>query len=621
MDFKQIYEIGKKFGIPLYTDSVDKKLKFCMFPYNSSAVFSTALYIFSTLLLAGMSLSVVFSATILVFMAFFFAVLVGVIIYIYPVHVFYTSQILEYKEEMLKAIMRISVFVLMKTSIEYAIKETALHSSGILKYQFEDVINRLTRKQDGTLGEVFEHYTKIWNEMNPSFVKALRLLETATLAKEADTKDIVNETIEDILLTYNIEQKRNAENLAEKTKKLVSMGVLFPIMLLMLLPMVSIFMPNVVSIGILVFMFDIIFPTILFVFALDFSSQRLQVDTIHIDDAPDYEPFETMYILISVSMVILFAIPTVVYLMGVKGLGASAQYSLFALIMSWLIAFGFFMGILIFTKMYTWKYRKIWNDVNDIEQDLPHLLQVFSTYLSLNMSVENIFSEIISDYKMHGYSKHPVVSLFSKLHHSLVVSKKTIEGLVEDDLPRICPSRKVANMIKQIVSFSSLSLTGASRATKTMRSQMVALYKLNDYIQTLLSESVGLINITVTMLAPLLSAISVIMSAVIVFFIDFLTKQLELISSIGGGEGVKLNLIDASKIIPPSVTSIIVAFYLLEIILVLSILESNIEIGFDKYKIAEKISRNILGFATYSAILFIGYYLFNNVFFSALFGP
>ena len=223
MDFKQIYEIGKKFSIPLYTDSVDKKLKFCMFPYNSSAVFSTALYIFSTLLLAGMSLSVVFSATILVFMAFFFAVLVGVIIYIYPVHVFYTSQILEYKEEMLKAIMRISVFVLMKTSIEYAIKETALHSSGILKYQFEDVINRLTRKQDGTLGEVFEHYTKIWNEMNPSFVKALRLLETASLAKEADTKDIVNETIEDILLTYNIEQKRNAENLAEKTKKLVSM--------------------------------------------------------------------------------------------------------------------------------------------------------------------------------------------------------------------------------------------------------------------------------------------------------------------------------------------------------------------------------------------------------------
>jgi hypothetical protein len=149
---------------------------------------------------------------------------------------------------------------------------------------------------------------------------------------------------------------------------------------------------------------------------------------------------------------------------------------------------------------------------------------------------------------------------------------------------------------------------------------MVSLYKLNDYIQTMMADTIGLINITVTMLAPLLCAVSVIMSTAIVFFVRFLTDQLEVISSLGGGEATELNLIDISQIIPPNIIAMIVGFYLVEIILVLSVFQSNIRIGFDRFQIAKKIHSSVTGFWVFSLILFLGYYVFKTIFFENVLG-
>jgi hypothetical protein len=110
------------------------------------------------------------------------------------------------------------------------------------------------------------------------------------------------------------------------------------------------------------------------------------------------------------------------------------------------------------------------------------------------------------------------------------------------------------------------------------------------------------------------------MSTAIVFFVQFLTEQLKLISSLGGSEGFQMQLINIKDIIPPNVITLIVGFYLIEIIVVLSVFQSNIKIGFDRYQIMKRINSAITGFFIFSIILFLGYYMFKSVFFKTIFG-
>jgi hypothetical protein len=621
MNFNSIYELGRRFKIPFNLPKIDQKLKFVFFPYDTAEILSTCVIVFFLTIIGGFIVRLFIDVALFSYMGYFFSVLFAVILYIYPVNVYYTHQIMEYKEEMLRAVMRLSTFVLMKTNLEYAIEETSRHLSGILKRQFDDIIIRLKRKKNNTLGECFEYYTPIWNSINPVFVKSLRLLETASMSPDEDTRRIINETIEDILLQYNTLQKRASEELAESAKKLVGFGVLFPVMLLMLVPMVSVFLPNMINVSLMIFMFNVVIPTVMFVAALNFSTKRIQIDTIRIQDSPEYEPINTTVIIFSIGVTVIFSIPTLIYLNRFDFQNPTLQeYNLLSIFMTWLMVLGFVCGIWLFTFMYKRKYEDLWTRINLTEQDLPHLLQVFSTYLTLNTPVENIFGEVIDDYKTYGFRNHPVVGIFTKLNLVLLTSKKTVEDITRNVLPKLCPSVKVTELMSQIISFSSLSLRDAGRATRVMRDQMVSLYKLNDYIQTMMADTIGLINITVTMLAPLLCAVSVIMSTAIVFFVRFLTDQLEVISSLGGGEATELNLIDITQIIPPNIIAMIVGFYLVEIILVLSVFQSNIRIGFDRFQIAKKIHSSVTGFWVFSIILFLGYYVFKTIFFENVLG-
>jgi hypothetical protein len=266
------------------------------------------------------------------------------------------------------------------------------------------------------------------------------------------------------------------------------------------------------------------------------------------------------------------------------------------------------------------RYRKLWDEVFQTEQDLPYLLQIFSTYLGLNRSVESVIPEIISDYEVHGYKQHPIVNMFRMLKHKLYTTKQTIKQLCKSALPLICPSRKVSTTIRQIISFTDVSQKGAGRAAKIIREQSLSIDKLDDDIKSMLSETVSLINITTTMLAPLLCATAVIMSLAIVMSLTFISTQLESISDALGATKTKLELVDITQIIPPTVIEIVVSIYLIEMIIVLSIFYSNIKIGNDRFQLMKTIYTNVLfGFPLYALILIAGFMLFKATIFQGVF--
>ena len=602
-----IYDLGKSIPLPLNVREIDKRLAFMLFPYDSRAVINTALATLVVGIAAGLLFSP-FSAFLSYTLTYAGFVLAG-ILYLYPTSIYYHHRIGEYNEEMLRAILRLSTFISMDTSLEFAFFETAEHLHGTLKIQFQDIKHCLERRTCTTLGEALGKYVDVWNEINPVFVKSLRLLQTAALSKKQDRDEILTETSDTILLNYTTLGKRFAEQLTNNAKKLVSMGVLFPILSLMLLPLLAVFMPDLIKPPLLAFLYVVLFPTLTLLMALSFSSKRIQVDTVRIEDSADFEPMPKSFLLMAAGIGLLIAVPTILYLPRVLARTAGNTETIYALIMGWLLSAGVAVGCYVYASMYERRYRKLWNEVYEIEQDLPHLLQSYSTYLTLNISTENVIPEVIDDYERFGFANHPVVKAFKKLHHYLLTGKQDIETLVRKRLRGILPSQKVVQIITQIVSFSRISQKSSARVAKMVREQTIGIYKLDDYMKTLLAESIGLINITTSMLAPLLCAAAVIMSVAIVKALTYITDQLNAIAAAFGTQNIAgVSLVDTSRIIPPIFIEVIVGMYLIETILILSFFATTINVGNDWYKFFQTFKANIVGFIIYTFILFGGYY-------------
>jgi hypothetical protein len=604
VSFSDVYQLGRSLPLGWDNEEMQKKLTFVLFPYSAKEVIATAFLV----LVAG-SLLAAAAYLILPFIAytiFFLTLVATVVLYIYPGHIFYAQAISEYNEEMLRAILRMTTFISMDTSIEYAFIETTHHLHGTLQVQFRQIKHDITRKQKMTLGEAIEPYVPIWNEINPVFVKSFRLLQTAALSAQEDRDKILNETVETMLLNYSMLGKRYAEELASNAQKLITVGILIPIMSLMILPLLSIFMPDFVKPPILAFIYIILFPTVTLLMALNFGVKRLQIDTVRIEEAAEYRPIAPWVMWLCIGIAVICAVPTLWFISQVTA-GTPDAESLFALFMGWLIAFGMVTGVYIYAQVHTRKYKSLWNEVYEVEQDLPHLLQSFSTYLTLNIATENIIDEVIDDYEKFGFSNHPVVHAFKRIKHTLLTSKSSLNEITERELPKLLPSKKVNQILTQILSFSEISQESSAKVAKMVREQTIGIYKLDDYLKTMLAETVSLINITTTLLAPLLAAAAVIMSIAIVKSLVYISAQLSNIASAFGTADLAFSIVDITKVIPPVFLEVIVGIFLVETILVMSLFSTMINVGNDRYKLFQALSANMTGFIIYTILLFGGY--------------
>jgi hypothetical protein len=581
MNLLKIYEIGKAFKYDLKLEKLEKKLSFVFFPYTANTVIFTAAFF----LLIGIILSVLFSniSSFLSTTFFFLSLTLAVIIYVYPLSIFYTNKVMEYSEEMLRGILHLSTYIQAGTSMEYAFLETEKNIEGILHKQFVEINTMLKRKTKTTLGDAISDYVQVWNEINPQFVKGLRLLQLAALSNEQDKTRLIRETVETLMVDYMTLGKRSAEALSKNTKLLIGGGILLPILSLLVLPIMAVFLPELIKAELIAFLYVVLFPTVVLVAALSFASKRVQVDTIRLEDHKDYKPMPSIYAYIAIGIVIILTLPSISAISDVLKDPAGTIDSSIHFFLAWLLAAGFAIAIKTYTAFYTRRYKKIWQNIQEVEQDLPFILQSFSTYYTLNTPFEKVVDGVIYDYEELGFKKHPVVTAFSVLKRRIRTSKKSIKEIIRTEMKTILPSKKTRAIIGQIASFEEVSQESAAKAARTVREQVINTYKLDDYIKTLLSETVGLIKISSSMLAPLLCALAVVMTYAILKSTEFITKQLELITSSFGSSEISLELINMSEVISPIFISAIIGIYLLEIVVILSLFQTQIDTGTDKF--------------------------------------
>ncbi len=617
MIFDHIYELGKKFRILNKIPNWDEKLSLVQFPYSSEEIASGALIV-------GVISFLLFLVTIPIPLVSYSVLFLGMSLaigsIIWAISINYSQGVMLIREEMLQALLELTNHVSLNTSIEAALVYSSENLKGILGIQLRGIRELVETKQIMTISDAFEKYIPIWLKISPDFVKGINLIQTAANAPKEERDSILQEVIETIITSQHDSGKRLTEKLANQTKSLISIGVILPMMSLILLPLVTIFMPQMANTSLLLFVYVVLFPTILFFMAMNFATNRVQVNTIDIESSPFYKEMPKKFYYICIAIAIIFNLFSVAHIMTIDLQNAvEREYGIVAIFTIWFGLLGIFLAVEIFTYFYYKRNEKLWQEMSEIERDIPNLLQIISSYLSLNRSMESIFADIISDYKQHGFEKHPVVKIISRINEALYNTKKPLSEIADKLLPSIAPSKRMNQLLKRLIIFSEVDSKSAAKSAKMIRAQTISIYKLDDYIQTLLSETISIVNLTVTMLAPLLATAATIMAAAIVMSLEFIKQRISGIMESLGGVAMELQFVEINQIIPPSMLELIVGLFFIETTIILSLFLANIKSGTDKHLIAKTIQENLLiAFIIYSVLLFGGYLAFTEILFKGV---
>jgi hypothetical protein len=619
MYFDFVYEVGRRFPVVSRIQSWEDKLRLVEFPYNSQEVASgIVIYFFGLMFLAVVATPI----QLLSYLFGFGALIIASGAFLWALSINYTQRIVAFREEMLQALLEMSNYILLNTSVEAAVVNVSESLGGTLGKQFRTIREKIEAKEYKTIGEAFEYYIPIWLQVNPEFVKGLNLLQTAAIAQQTEREAIINEVIETVILSYYDAGKRFTEKLSNQTKTLISVGVMIPMMSLILLPLITIFMPQLANVPLLIFLYVVFFPTLLLFMAMNFATNRIQVNTIDLSTSPRFKEIPKWWYVVFVGLGLVALIIPAFHITTINletPSGIAREYALDSILKIWLGLFGLFLCFELFCFFYAKRNERLWLEMNETERDLPHLLQMFASYLSLNRSMESILKDVVNDYQRHGFGQHPTVKIISSLEEALYNTKKSLGDLVEKFLPSVAPSRRMVQIIKRIVIFTEIDQKSAAKSAKMIREQTLSTYKLDDYIQTLLAETVSIVSISVTVLAPLLATTATVMAAAIVMSLEFIKQKINEVLTSVGSNPINLELVKIKDIIPPTILEIIVGAYFIETSIILSLFLSNIRDGTDKYKIAKTIYENLaISFLIYSALLFGGYYAFTEIIFKGV---
>jgi hypothetical protein len=200
-------------------------------------------------------------------------------------------------------------------------------------------------------------------------------------------------------------------------------------------------------------------------------------------------------------------------------------------------------------------------------------------------------------------------------------TKKTLGEIVEKKLPEIIASKRLVQVMRRIVHFADIDIASAAKSAKMIRSQTLSIFRLDNYMRTLLNDTFATVSVSIKALAPILASTAVIMSVAIVMSLEFISKEIEGIAQGVGLKDFSLELVDPSTIIPPTVVLAIVGIYVVLTLVVLGTFLANIKYGSDRHRIAKTIfSTTLTGFALFSMMLLFGIYVFTNFVFSGVMG-
>lgn len=629
-----------------------KNIDLCHLQITPEGVFSFSILSALTVILSGLFFGYLLGITLLgtpqrpglFFIIFFLLGGLGLIPLLQRVPFFLgNSWRMKASNQMVQCIFYLVTYMKHTSNLERAIGFASDHLAPPLSLDLKKVLWNVETQKYSSVRDSFEEYLKQWVEWNREFVEAAHLIESSLYESSEDRRLAMLDKSLDVILTGTYEKMLHyAHNLKGPMTMLHMLGIILPILGLVILPLVVSFMAGEDSSPLkmaiyIAMLYNVSLPLGVFYLGkmilskrptgygdTDISQENNQLKKyknvlfslgknleIKINPA-----FFASFVLM-VCLIIGFS-PLILHLLdpsleiplgesfkvfgyvcppqkpyceleekvGPYGLGASL------LSLSVIIGIGFSLGL--YFKLRSKNIYKIREQTKKLEDEFASALFQLGNRLGDGLPAEIAFAKVAEG--MEGTTSGDFFNLIEKNITKLGMGVKEAIFDAKVGALKYFPSKVIESSMKVLLESLKRGPRIAAQALLSMSRYIREIHRVNERLKDLMADTISSMKSQIKFLTPAIAGIVIGITSMITLILTNLSNQITTFSKTGqeglGPGGTMLEMFGLG--LPTFYFQLIVGFYVVQIIFILTVLASGIENGADKLGERFSLGKNLI---------------------------
>lgn len=538
--------------------------------------------------------------------------------------------------QMVLCIFYIVTYMRHTSNLELAIEFASNHLSGPLALDLKKVLWDIETEKYSTLKESLDNYIEKWRKWNLEFIEAIHLIESSLFEGSNERRlDLLDKSLDVILEETYEKMLHYAQNLKAPITTLHMLGIILPILGLVILPLVVNFVGNIKWYYIAMF-YNVFLPIGVYYLGRTILVQRPTGygETDITEQIPGFKKYKNMVfklgnkeilinplyfcIFIGVTLFLLSFTPLILNLFGFENIGfgpendnticekdicfltyrtdsetniTTGPYDLISSIFSLLLPFSFAISIGLYYHLQSKNLVKIRENVKNLEKEFASALFQLGNRLGDGLPAEIAFDKaarIMQDSDSGKFFRQVSMNI-QKLGMSIdkAIFDPKIGAITSYPSKIIDSSMKVLiQSVKKGPKIAAQSLINISRYIKEM-------HRVNERLKDLLAEVITSMKSQISMLTPVIAGIVVGITSMITNILGKLGPMLEQKASEDPTMADSLPQLFGNGI-PTYYFQFVVGLYVVQIVLILTIMSNGIENGSDKLNEKYLIGKNMI---------------------------
>ncbi|MCX6818706.1 MAG: hypothetical protein NT129_01765 [Candidatus Aenigmarchaeota archaeon] len=497
-------------------------------------------------------------------------------------------------------IMYIAMFMRNVPNLEGAVRFASENLTGTLGFELRKLVWDVDVGNYLTVNEALTSYADKWKK-NKNFIEAVEIIIESMQQTDERRIMMLDEAV-DVILDGNRENAKHFnQSLRTPVTVIHAMGIILPVMGLILFPLVAIFLK--VESSALLIGYDVLLPIALFFIINHVLEKRPSTfSKIEIADHPDMPPKgKFLWNKKPVSAWIpALIVGLVVITLGVIFLLAGLDERLAAIMVTGGIAYG--LGI--YFKLLSYQRMDLRTKIMEIENEFTEALFQFGNQVSGGVPIE-----LSLEHNVRRIENLKIKDLFQKALNNMKTMGLTFEQAFFDreyGAIRYYPSRLISSVMRTVTESAKKGMKTASITMLSVSRYLKNIHKTQEEVKDTLSDTISSMRFQAIFLSPMIGGVVVTLALVVL-------KIMEQMSTTVKGMPIEVGFL--SSISEASITPFqfifIVAIYMIETCIILSIFVNGIENGEDPIGRNDTAANYLMvGFLIFAIVIFITLIIF-----------
>jgi len=525
--------------------------------------------------------------------------------------------------ETILGVLYIVIFMRHTPNLEAAIQFAAENLTGPLSLDFRKLFwDVQTRKYDN-IKKALDIYVMKWVDYNRPFVDAVYLIESSIYQRDEYRRlEMLDRAVDRILQGSYENMLHYARELQQPIEMLYMMGIMLPVLGLVMLPIVSTFMGDIIEINSVVILYNVILPIVVFMVGKGTLTKKpVGFPAPDVQNHPQAPPkgtfvvYKNFYMKAWIPAVIVFILLLVPFVMYVYGITEYSPHENDVYV-SFLPLAGVGGAIVVYSKLILRDRWYLRDAIVKVEKEFGDAIFQLGNRLSEGLPTEICFekvAEVMQKSSIAGFFNLIIMNikkLGMDLEHALFDKK--------DGAINYYPSPLIRSVMKILLKSSKKSSDVASVSMINVARYLSDIHRIDEKIKDVFGETLASMKFQAAFLTPIVCGIVVGLTAMIVVILFLLKEkmaEMSVVSEQFGGYGMGTSFImgffGMSNAIPLHYFQLIVAFYMLEVAVIISYISSQLESQGDMMTFLKAMSSIVFaGVGLYIIITFVTTFLF-----------